>query len=284
MYPMPRKAFDYWAEVLRAHFPDHPLVPELGNELRPNTRVFRTKLFETWRRLQDRARRRLRLLWVDLEGRLPERLYRRFDDHPSLSDSYWPEPLDASFRTVSIYISYSHFPEDSGVVFDLERYLSSRLDKWTPVEVPECPELGTGLQQAVSIWCDRRVSTGTGWQDVMNEREFEAANYILLAVSPDYLESEYCLRQMERAKERARAGTAQVILVLLCPTEWWAREGWRLLPRGGKPVSSWPDRGAAFADIAEGILELIPAEVQAEWFADDSRYDFSEDATSPTHW
>lgn len=283
MYPMRRKEFDHWAEVLRTHFPGHPLMPKLGNEFRPNTRVFRTKLYETWLSLRDRARRRMKLLWVDLEGRLPERLYQRFDSHPSLSNSYRPEPLDASLRTVSIYISYSHFPEDSGVVFDLQHYLYSRLDKWTPVKESECPELAAALRQAVSIWCDRRVSTGTGWQDVMNEREFEAANYILMAVSPDYLASEYCRRQIERAEERERAGTAKVIPVLLCPAEWRAPAGWRLLPRGGEPVSSWPGRNKALEDIAEGILELIPAEVQAEWVDDDSRYDFSEDATSSDH-
>ena len=37
MYPMSRKAFDYWTTILRVNFPDHPRVGELGKEFYPNT-------------------------------------------------------------------------------------------------------------------------------------------------------------------------------------------------------------------------------------------------------
>jgi hypothetical protein len=44
MYPMRRHEFDYWAMVLREHFPDHPLVARLGKGFVPNHRVLRTHL------------------------------------------------------------------------------------------------------------------------------------------------------------------------------------------------------------------------------------------------
>ena len=44
MYPMTRSEFDYWASILRTHFPDHPLIPEIGTEFRPNTQVKWTPL------------------------------------------------------------------------------------------------------------------------------------------------------------------------------------------------------------------------------------------------
>jgi len=55
MYPVSRKEFDHWARILKAHFPDHPLVRELGKEFTPNTRVHRTKLHDVRRGLQDRV-------------------------------------------------------------------------------------------------------------------------------------------------------------------------------------------------------------------------------------
>ena len=43
-YPMRRSEFEYWAGILRAHCPDHPFVPEIGREFRPNTHVMRTHI------------------------------------------------------------------------------------------------------------------------------------------------------------------------------------------------------------------------------------------------
>ncbi len=43
MYPMRWAEFDHWTGVLKEHFPDHPLVPDIGNEFRPNTQVMLTR-------------------------------------------------------------------------------------------------------------------------------------------------------------------------------------------------------------------------------------------------
>jgi hypothetical protein len=37
MSPMSQRAFDYWAGILRANFPDHPRVAQLGKGFYPNT-------------------------------------------------------------------------------------------------------------------------------------------------------------------------------------------------------------------------------------------------------
>jgi hypothetical protein len=51
MYPMKRSDFDHWAGILKAHFPDHPLTPEIGAAFRPNTQVKRTHFrILTWNR------------------------------------------------------------------------------------------------------------------------------------------------------------------------------------------------------------------------------------------
>ena len=36
MYPMTQEAFDYWVDVLRTYFPDHPRLADLGVNFRPH--------------------------------------------------------------------------------------------------------------------------------------------------------------------------------------------------------------------------------------------------------
>jgi len=154
---------------------------------------------------------------------------------------------------VRIFISYSHFPDDSRLVFRLVDYVEERL--WRK-------RVLIGSRAAVSIHCDRRVSKGTEWQDKFNESLFQDANYILLIVSPDYLASEYCVSQMNLASVRQQASSSKLIPVILCPVEWEPQSDWKSLPTNGQPVTSWPNVEEAFADIAEGIIKAFPAVLQ----------------------
>jgi hypothetical protein len=63
MYPMSRRAFAYWAQILREEFPDHPLTAKLGTQFVPNHRVVRTRVGGLWRNRRyylGRVRRRIR--------------------------------------------------------------------------------------------------------------------------------------------------------------------------------------------------------------------------------
>ena len=146
---------------------------------------------------------------------------------------------------VRVFVSYSHFPDDSKLVFQLVDCLEERL--WRK-------RVLIGSSAAVSIHCDRRVSKGTEWQDKFNESLFQNANYILLLVSPDYLASEYCVSQMNLASIRQQASSSKIIPVILCPVEWEPQSDWRSLPTNGQPIARWPNVEEALADIAEGII------------------------------
>ena len=37
MYPMSQSDFDEWVHILRTHFPNHPLLEDLGGKFRPYT-------------------------------------------------------------------------------------------------------------------------------------------------------------------------------------------------------------------------------------------------------
>src|SRR5262249_5260594 len=54
-------------------------------------------------------------------------------------------------------------------------------------------------------------------------------------------------------------GTAHVIPILLRPVDWKSAPFGHLqvLPSNGVPVTSWPNRDSAFADIARGIRSVL---------------------------
>ena len=265
MYPMRQKDFDYWADILKSHFPDHPQIGQLGKEFRPNSQVFLTELRNRWLHWKDRARRRVIVIRVDIEDWLAKRLPKKTGGGTvgRALKPMWQKAIEPD--SVNIFVSHSHFPNDCDAVFKLADYFYKRFWKDRIVVKLIADQQVEVHTAAVEIWCNRWVTTTDAWQDELDENEFLSANYILLMVSPDYLASDYCRRQMNHAEEREQMGLAKVIPVILRPVEWSLPAFWELLPRNGQPVANWPNREEAFADIAEGVLQAIPAEVSQKW-------------------
>src|ERR1022692_4794022 len=68
---------------------------------------------------------------------------------------------------------------------------------------------------AITTWHDRRILVGDDFGQTIDEN-LEAADVILLLISPDFLASQYCYdRERTRALERADANEARVIPVIL---------------------------------------------------------------------
>ena len=87
-----------------------------------------------------------------------------------------------------------------------------------------------------------------------------SAGVILLMVSADFMASAYCWDvEMKRAMERHEAREAVVIPVILRAVDWHSAPFGKLqaLPKNAKPVTSWPNRDEAFADIAKGIRGAV---------------------------
>lgn len=92
----------------------------------------------------------------------------------------------------------------------------------------------------------------------------EQAQVILLLVSADYLASEGRYeREMAKALERHRTGSACVIPVLVGPCDYAGASFSRLslLPegKGGEPapVASWPDRDEAWTSVVRAIRAAV---------------------------
>jgi O-acetyl-ADP-ribose deacetylase (regulator of RNase III) len=108
-------------------------------------------------------------------------------------------------------------------------------------------------------WSDGQIIPGQEWAPEII-RQLDEADIILLLITSSFLGSEFIGRvELTRALERHRGGEAIVIPVILKPADWQSAglEGLQALPKDGKPASTWPDRDAAYVDIAQGLRRAV---------------------------
>jgi hypothetical protein len=109
-------------------------------------------------------------------------------------------------------------------------------------------------------WYDLEMTAGTEWRKQL-DHHLNTARVILLLVSADFLASDYCYDiEMKRAVERHDRGETRVIPVLLKPVHGWKDAPFGKLqatPTNGRPVTDWPNREKAFADVAAHIEEAV---------------------------
>lgn len=111
-------------------------------------------------------------------------------------------------------------------------------------------------QGLIETWHDRRIQAGQEFAGEI-DAHIESAQIILLLVSADFLNSNYCYDvEMARALERHDAGKATVIPVILRDCLWHKTPFGKLLatPTDGRPVTQWPDIDQAFRLVAEAVL------------------------------
>ena len=84
-------------------------------------------------------------------------------------------------------IFYSYTPADEELRNELEKHLSSQR-----------------RQGLIVTWYDRKIVPGTDWSRAI-DHHLNEASIILLLVSPDFLNSDYCYNsEMQRALERQK--------------------------------------------------------------------------------
>jgi len=148
-----------------------------------------------------------------------------------------PKPRRTSGMTA--FVSYSH--KDKSFRKRLETSLAPlRQDK------------------LITTWNDEEIPPGTEWEHEIDER-LNSADIILLLVSPDFIASKYISsRELPRALERHRSGSAIVVPIILRPSDWTSRLGaLQAVPREAKPVSTWDNSDEAWLDITSGLRQLI---------------------------
>jgi TIR domain/NB-ARC domain len=116
-------------------------------------------------------------------------------------------------------------------------------------------------QGLINIWHDRMIHAGVEWEGEINTH-LDTAQIILLLISPDFIDSDYCYGiEMRRAMERHLHGEAHVIPIILRPTLWQGTPFGRLqaLPTDAIPIISrkWHNQDEAFFNTAAGIKKVI---------------------------
>jgi hypothetical protein len=111
------------------------------------------------------------------------------------------------------------------------------------------------------VWYDRDIRAGAEWEQEIKEH-LDTAQIIVLLVSPDFMDSEYCYSiEMKRALERHANSEAKVIPIILRHVFWHGEPLGKLnaLPTDGKPVTSqdWHYQDSAFYDITNGIYKVV---------------------------
>lgn len=107
----------------------------------------------------------------------------------------------------------------------------------------------------ICTWGIHKTAAGEDWQEAL-QKALGSAPVIVLLLSADFFASDRCYDiEVEKALEKASAGSARLIPVRLRPYDWGAVPFKRLqaLPANGTPVVSWPDPEDAWAEIAREI-------------------------------
>ena len=142
--------------------------------------------------------------------------------------------------SLQVFISYSH--KDEELREELDIHLSN-----------------LKRQGKIQAWHDRAIEAGAEW-DVEIKHQLEAAEIILLLITPRFIASDYCYDlEMQRAIQRHDDGTARVIPIIVKSCDWQGSPFSKLqvLPKDAKPVTKWDDRDEAFLDIVKGIRRAV---------------------------
>ena len=142
----------------------------------------------------------------------------------------------------SIRIAYCYAPDDELLQNKLEKHLST-------------------LKRLYHItnWSRNKIFAG---QDRKKEtiRNLDLANVILLLVSADFINSDYCYSvEMNKTLERHEAGKSHVLPIILRPTDWEKLPFGKLsvLPNGGKPITLWDNQDEALQNVAIAVRIII---------------------------
>jgi hypothetical protein len=143
-------------------------------------------------------------------------------------------------KAIKLFFSYSH--NDEGLRRELEKHLGA-----------------LKRQGVIEAWHDHNIDAGEEWKTSINEN-LGAADIILLLISADFLDSDYCYEiEMRRALERHERREAAVVPVILRPVDWGDAPFGKLqaLPKGAKPVTTWRNQDEAFKSVADGIHRIV---------------------------
>lgn len=140
----------------------------------------------------------------------------------------------------SLVFSYAH--ADEALRNELEKHLS-------PLK-----RMGR-----ITTWHDRRIVPGQDFAEQIDQN-FANANIILLLVSSDFINSDYCYQiEMSNALQRHERGEAIVIPVILRPCAWKQLPFGKLLAAtvDGIPIVTFPSFDEGFVQVVDAVSRAL---------------------------
>jgi tetratricopeptide (TPR) repeat protein len=136
-----------------------------------------------------------------------------------------------------IFISYSH--RDKSLCDDFRLHMKA-LSRVHPVEA----------------WHDGEILAGNEWREEIKDAIY-AAQVVVLLVSAGFMASDYVWdKELPHILARHKRGECVVIPVIVKTVDGWQEssfKGLQALPAAGKPVNTFTDQDAAWAEVVAGL-------------------------------
>ena len=115
-------------------------------------------------------------------------------------------------------------------------------------------------EKLIDLWHDGMINAGTEWSETI-ESKLNAADIVLLLLSADFLDSDYCNEhEIPAAMSRHHSGSAKVIPVVLRHCAWketpMGIDSLQVYPKGGVPVQTWASSDEPLLDVASRVAQL----------------------------
>jgi tetratricopeptide (TPR) repeat protein len=142
-------------------------------------------------------------------------------------------------KSITIFFSYSH--KDKQLLKELEKYL-------IPLQ----------RQGLIERWYNSMVFPDENRRQKV-DTYLNMAQIILLLISPDFLASDYCYIEMQKALELHQANQARVVPILLRPVDWENTPFAHIqaLPTNNRPITLWDNLSKALVDVATGVRRAV---------------------------
>lgn len=132
----------------------------------------------------------------------------------------------------------------------------------------------------IDEWYDRKILPGQAIHDEFDSN-LETADLVLLVLSPDFLASPECMRELRIVLDlKAKNDALVVVPVIARPCAWKDLEGISgllAIPTDGKPITKWENEDDALHDIYENIRKIvthIPFRLKTEFRDDLTQVEF----------
>lgn len=147
-------------------------------------------------------------------------------------------------QEINIFVSYCHTnEEDTKFLDDLLMFIKPAINNLSNAK----------------LWVDKKIKTGQDLRHTI-EAALTEMNLMICMVSPEYLNSDYCInKELQDALEKRKIGKANIFPIILRKCPWKHTFFGQVLcqPKDGKPLKDWDDRDEVFSDITDELMDVI---------------------------